>query len=257
MAKSLSGRSSGDCIRADWPAPKTVQAFTTTRKNGFSTGAYASLNLAQHVEDDSSVVERNRNWLKDHFNLPSLPVWLQQTHSNTVITADDFRNIETPPEADASWTSNSSVVCAVLTADCLPVFFTNKQGNRVAVAHAGWRGVENGVISRCFAATGISPEDCLVWLGPAIGADAFEVGTEVYETFVKKSPENAGAFKQKDAQHWLCDIYQLARIELQQLGIQSIYGGGLCSYSDKANFYSFRRDGNQTGRMASLIWLNK
>jgi len=136
-----------DCIRPDWPAPETVQAFTTTRKNGYSAGSYASLNLAQHVEDDHSIVERNRDRLIENFNLPSQPVWLQQTHSNTVIKADDFQNSLVPPEADASWTSNSKVVCAVLTADCLPVFFTNKQGDRVAVTHAGWRGALNGIIS--------------------------------------------------------------------------------------------------------------
>lgn len=245
------------CIRADWPAPENVQAFTTTRKNGFSTDTYAGLNLAQHVEDNVAVVDRNRDFLAKHFDLPSAPLWLQQTHSNTVILADDYQNTATPPEADASWTSNTGVVCAVLTADCLPVLFTSKQGDRVAAAHAGWRGVENGIISRCFAATGITPEDCLVWLGPAIGAGVFEVGAEVYDAFVQKNPENVVAFKQKDEQHWLCDIYQLARIELQQLGIQSVYGGGLCTYSDEANFYSFRRDGAQTGRMASLIWLNQ
>jgi len=144
----------------------------------------------------------------------------------------------------------------VLTADCLPVFFTSRQGDRVAVAHAGWRGVENGVISRCFAASGIRAEDCMVWLGPAIGADMFEVGIEVYELFVQKNPENASAFRQKDASHWLCDIYQLARLECQQLGIESIYGGDFCTYTDNTNFYSFRRDGAKTGRMASLIWMH-
>lgn len=251
MAKPLPGA----CIQADWPAPENVKALTTTRKNGFSTGGYAGLNLAQHVDDEAATVQRNRDFLAEHFALPSSPVWLQQTHSNTVITAKDYIMTDSPPEADATWTADLGIVCAVLTADCLPVFFSNKQGDRVAVAHAGWRGVENGVISRCFAATGIAPEDCLVWLGPAIGAEAFEVGAEVYDAFAKKNPENAVAFKQKDAQHWLCDIYRLARIELQQLGVQSVYGGGLCTFSDEASFYSFRRDGAQTGRMASLIWI--
>ncbi len=244
-----------DGIRPDWPAPETVQAFTSTRKNGYSSAPYASLNLAQHVEDDRSLVERNRDRLIEHFNLLSQPIWLQQTHSNTVIMADDFQNSLIPPEADASWTSRSGVVCAVLTADCLPVFFTNKQGDRVAVAHAGWRGVLNGIISTSFFATGIAAEDCLVWLGPAIGAENFEVGVDVYEAFISKSTENTIAFRQTDDQHWLCDIYQLARIECQQIGIHSIYGGGRCTYSDEEHFYSFRRDGTQTGRMASLIWL--
>ena len=243
------------CICPDWPAPETVHAFTTTRKNGYSVGSYASLNLAQHVEDDHAIVERNRDRLIEDFNLPSQPLWLQQTHSNTVIVADDYQNATSPPEADASWTSTPNVVCAVLTADCLPVFFTNKQGDRVAATHAGWRGVLNGIITSSFLATGIAAEDCLVWLGPAIGAGHFEVGIDVYELFIRKNPENITAFVQKDEQHWLCDIYQLARIECQQLGIHSIYGGGLCTYSDEEHFYSFRRDGVQTGRMASLIWM--
>lgn len=244
-------------IRPDWPAPETVHAFTTTRKNGHSVGSYAGLNLAQHVEDDRSIVERNRNFLIEKFNLPSQPLWLQQTHSNTVIVADDYHNPIIPPEADASWTSTPNVVCAVLTADCLPVFFTNKQGDRVAATHAGWRGALNGIITSSFLATGIVAEDCLVWLGPAIGAGNFEVGADVYDAFVSKNPRNSTAFQKTDEQHWLCDIYQLARIECHQLGIRSIYGGGFCTYSDEEHFYSFRRDGAQTGRMASLIWLNK
>ena len=244
-----------DCIRADWPAPENVQAFSTTRNNGFSAGSFAGLNLAQHVEDDGSAVVRNRDWLIEHFQLPSAPVWLQQTHSNTVIAADEFQQCLVTPEADASWTASTGVVCAVLTADCLPVFFSSQQGDRVAVTHAGWRGVLNGVISASFAAMNMRAEDCLVWLGPAIGAEAFEVGADVYQAFTSKHAENSTAFRQKDEQHWLCDIYQLARIELQQLGIQSVHGGSLCTYSDEQQFYSFRRDGARTGRMASLIWL--
>ena len=244
-----------DGIRPDWPAPENVQALTSTRMNGHSPGTYASLNLAQHVEDDHSLVERNRVRLIEDFNLPSQPVWLQQTHSNTVIRADEYQNALSPPEADASWTSNPNVVCTVLTADCLPIFFTSKQGDRVTAAHAGWRGALNGIISSSFLAMGINAEDCLVWLGPAIGAETFEVGADVYQAFIGKNPANSSAFEQSDEQHWLCDIYQLARIECQQLGIHAIYGGGFCTYSDDENFYSFRRDGAQTGRMASLIWL--
>ncbi len=246
-----------DCIRPDWPAPANVQAFTTTRKNGSSVDLYASLNLAQHVDDDHLMVERNRDFLIDHFNLPLPPVWLQQTHSNTVIVADDFQHALIPPEADASWTASPNIVCAVLTADCLPVFFSNQQGDRVAVSHAGWRGVLNGIITETFLATEIAVEDCLVWLGPAIGAKNFEVGVDVYEAFSQKNAENIIAFKQIDDQHWLCDIYQLAKIELQQLGIHAIYGGEFCTYADEEHFYSFRRDGAKSGRMASVIWLNK
>jgi len=240
------------CIAAEWPAPAHIYAFTTTRKGGVSEGVYDSFNLATHVDDRSSAVASNRRMLMESFGLPAEPVWLQQTHSNRVIDAMNFESTE----ADASWTSKKSSVCAVLTADCLPVFFTNSEGDRVAVAHAGWRGLLNGVIGATFKAMQIKPDDCIVWLGPSIGPDAFEVGEDVLHAFTEKNKLMPEAFQRKDEQHWLCDMYQLARIELMQLGISQVSGGGLCTFSDKENFYSYRRDG-QTGRMASLIWIGE
>lgn len=241
-----------ECISADWPAPDHVHAFTTTRQGGCSEGAYESFNLASHVNDQASAVTRNRQLLRQVFELPAEPVWLEQIHSNRVINAGDYDHIE----ADASWASSRGVVCAVLTADCLPVLFTNKTGSRVAIAHAGWRGLLNGVISKTFSAMKIEADDALVWLGPAIGADAFEVGKEVMQSFSDKHRMTLQAFRQKDEKHWCCDMYRLARIELEQLGISQIYGGGLCTFTDRENFYSYRRDGN-TGRMASLIWMSE
>ncbi len=237
-------------IPADWPAPEHVHAFTTTRKGGVSEGVYDSFNLASHVDDQPSAVTNNRQLLKDAYEFPAEHVWLQQIHSKRVIDANHFDSIE----ADASWTSKKGTVCAVLTADCLPVFFTNKDGSRVAIAHAGWRGLLNSVISETFSTMQIEPDDCLVWLGPAIGPDAFEVGKEVLKSFADIDSKTQNAFKQKDEGHWLCDMYQLARIELARQGIKQIYGGDLCAYSDAENFYSYRRDGS-TGRMASLIWM--
>lgn len=251
MAKD-SSRQSLECIVADWPAPDHVRAFTTIRKGGVSEGLYDSLNLASHVGDQSSAVTSNRQLLKASFELPAEPCWLKQTHSNRVIDANSFDD----SDADAAWTSSKDTVCAVLTADCLPVFFSNKDGGCVAIAHAGWRGLLNGVISATFAAMQIKPDDCLVWLGPSTGPDAFEVGAEVMQSFTEKNRVTRQCFKQKDEQHWLCDMYQLARIELEQLGVNQVFGGGLCTYTDKENFYSFRRDGN-TGRMASLIWMSE
>ena len=248
MAKDSAGKPV-ESIAADWPAPTHVHAFTTTRKGGVSEGAYDSFNLASHVDDQSTAVAKNRQLLKSSFELPTEPCWLNQTHSNRVIEA----GCEVV-EADASWTANKDTVCAVLTADCLPVFFTDKAGRRVAIVHAGWRGLLNGVISATFSAMRIKPEDCLVWLGPSIGPGAFEVGKEVPQSFTDKDKTTRLAFTQKDEAHWLCDMYQLARIELGQLGVKQVFGGGLCTYTDKENFYSFRRDGN-TGRMASLIWI--
>lgn len=254
MAKASSRASLGalECIPADWPAPEHIHAFTTTRKGGVSEGVFGSFNLASHVDDQSSAVTSNRQLLKAFYELPAEPCWLQQIHSNQVIDAHRFESIE----ADASWTSSKDVVCTALTADCLPVFFTNKEGSCVAMAHAGWRGLLNGVISETFSAMQIKPEHCLVWLGPAIGPDAFEVGTEVRKSFSDKDSKTLNAFSQKDQGHWLCDMPQLARIELQQLGIRQIFGGNQCTYADKEHFYSFRRDGS-TGRMASLIWMDE
>ena len=249
MAKDSSTQSL-EWFAADWPAPDHVHAFTTTRKGGISEGVYDSFNLATHVGDLPSLVSSNRQLLKESFELPAEPCWLKQTHSNHVIDANRFDHIE----ADASWASSKGTVCAVLTADCLPVFFSNKDGSRVAMAHAGWRGLLNGVISATFSAMQIRPDDCLVWLGPSIGPDVFEVGLDVLQSFTGKNKATLPCFRQKDEEHWLCDMYQLARTELEQLGIRQVFGGGLCTYTDKENFYSFRRDGD-TGRMASLIWI--
>ena len=232
--------------------PEKVKAFTTTRQGGFSAGPYASFNLADHVKDDAENVKQNRGLLRQAFDLPAEPLWLKQVHGRQVVNA----SAEHPAmaEADASWTSDTGVVCAVLTADCLPVLFSSSDGSRVAVAHGGWRGLHQGVLTATISASGIAPQDCLVWLGPAIGPDAFEVGAEVRQAFIDKDPKTLEAFRQKDAEHWLCDIYQLARIELQQLGVTHIYGGGPVYFTDAESFYSYRRDGD-TGRMASLIWV--
>lgn len=253
MAKKfaeVSSKRTLEYVAAEWPAAACVHALTTTRNGGCSEGAYSSFNLASHVDDESSAVTGNRQLLMDVFELPAEPVWLEQTHSNRVIVADHHGSVE----ADASWTSKKNVVCAVLTADCLPVFFTNKEGNKVAAAHAGWRGLLNGVLSATFNSLQIKPEDCLVWLGPAIGPAVFEVGAEVVKSFTDKDKFTYKAFIKRDEDHYLCDIYDLARVELEQLGIRQISGGDLCTYSDKARFYSYRRDGI-TGRMASLIWI--
>jgi len=239
-----------EIISAAWPAPEHVRAFTTTRQGGQSRSNYSSLNLALHVEDNVDTVEQNRKHLSAAFNLPTEPFWLQQTHSSRVTNAGNANN----NEADGAWSKQTGVVCTVLTADCLPVFFCDRAGTTVAIVHAGWRGLMDGVISSAITEMNVDPENLLVWLGPAIGPEAFEVGEEVLQQFSKKNPINKAAFIQKDVEHWLCDIYQLARIELNQKGVQQIYGGDLCTYSDEDRFYSYRRDG-VTGRMASLIWM--
>jgi YfiH family protein len=240
-----------DCIRPDWPAPPGVHALTTLRGGGCSRGAYAGFNLAMHVDDDSAAVSRNRQLLRQRLQLSSEPVWLSQVHGRCLLRADKAGD---NAEADGSWCMVTGTVCAVLTADCLPLLFCDRAGSRVAAIHAGWRGLHRGIISAAVETLSVPARDLLVWLGPAIGADAFEVGADVFESFMQQNPANAAAFRSRDATHWLCDIYALARIELNVLGVEAVYGGDFCTYSDPDRFYSFRRDG-VTGRMASLIWL--
>lgn len=235
-------------LTPDWPAPANIHAATTLRTGGVSVGAYASLNPAMHVGDDEGAVRQNRCIIKDMLGLPSEPVWLEQVHSNRAVPA---LASETLQQADASYTGEAGVVCAVMTADCLPLLVCSADGSEVAAIHAGWRGLQAGVIGNTVSA--MRSRDLLVWLGPAIGPDSFEVGAEVRETFLDKSAAFAPAFSKLDGGKWLADIYRLGRIDLTMLGVDKVYGGGLCTFTDHQRFYSFRRD-RQTGRMATLIW---
>jgi YfiH family protein len=240
-------------IRPAWPAPANVHALVTLRTGGYSSGPYTSFNLAAHTADDPATVHRNRALLREYFSLPAEPVWLQQVHSNRIINAErDAAGFE----ADGSWTSKTGIVCAVMTADCLPVLICNQQGNKVAAAHAGWRGLHAGVVTNAVSMLESEPAELMAWFGPAIGPQAFEVGVEVMRAFTDKNDENTAAFRQVDDRHWLCDLYALARIELYNLGITSVYGGTECTFTDEQRFFSYRRDGD-TGRMTSLIWLGK
>ena len=236
-------------IKPDWQLPEGLHAAVTLRSGGVSQGLYASLNPASHVNDAADAVLTNRAMIKQMLALPAEPVWLQQVHGVDVVKADQVTDL---PEADASFTDQSGVVCAVLTADCLPVLFCGDQGAVIAAAHAGWRGLQAGVIEQTIAA--MNCRDLQVWLGPAIGPAHFEVGDEVREAFVSQNPDASVAFSATQAGKWLADIYQLARIRLANLGVEQVYGGGLCTVSDAQRFYSYRRDGAATGRMASLIW---
>lgn len=220
----------------------------TTRLGGVSQGPYASLNLGNHVQDDAAAVAANRAQLRSR--LPAEPVWLNQVHGTHVVQADAVVGV---PDADASYTRQPGVVCAVLTADCLPVLFCARDGSVVAAAHAGWRGLATGVLETTLGAMQVPPGEVMVWMGAAIGPNAFEVGSEVRDTFVANHPQSTMAFT-PHRQKWLADITTLARIRLNACGVTAVYGGGLCTYTDAERFYSYRRDG-KTGRMASLIWL--
>lgn len=238
----------GALITPDWPVPVHVKSLMTTRAGGVSVGPFASFNLAAHVHDDPSAVAQNRFRLSEV--VPAEPVWLNQIHGTQVIQADKAENV---PDADASFTRMPHTVCAVLTADCLPVLFCARDGRVVAAAHAGWRGLAAGILEDTLDALQVPPDEVIAWMGAAIGPDAFEVGNEVREAFIARHPGADTAFKPHQ-QKWLADIYTLARIRLNAWGVRDVYGGGLCTYTDAARFYSYRRDGI-TGRMASLIWL--
>ncbi len=232
----------------DWPAPDNVHAFTTLRGGGVSAPPYAQWNLADHVGDDAAAVATNRQYLRSEYGLPQEPRWLQQVHGRAVV---DAARTQEAVQADGSFSTETGVVCAVLTADCLPVLFCSPDGRRVAAAHAGWRGLAAGVLEATVDAMGGG--ELLAWLGPAIGPDNFEVGAEVRAAFVRPEPAAAATFRESRPGHWYADLYALARLRLASCGVTEVFGGGLCTFQDAERFYSFRRDG-VTGRMASVIW---
>ncbi len=238
------------CIIPDWPAPPNVKALQTTRNGGASVAPYASLNLGSHVGDNPLVVARNRMLLAPL--LPSEPVWLNQVHG---IKVADAGNAGCLPEADASISTHPGAVCVVMTADCLPILLCDEQGTVVGAAHAGWRGLCDGVIEATVQKMAVPAATLMASLGPAIGPSAFEVGDEVRAAFIAQDPQAALAFKAGATGKWMADIFLLATQRLLALGISRIYGGGVCTYSDSEQYYSYRRDG-VTGRMASLIWLS-
>jgi YfiH family protein len=236
-------------IKPDWQLPEGVHAATTLRTGGTSTSGYASLNPAMHVNDEPANVEANRRIIKGMLNLPSEPVWLQQVHGIDVIKADLMNAQES---ADASYTDQPGIVCAVLTADCLPLLFCGYNGRVIAAAHAGWRGLQAGIINQTLLH--MDCDSVEVWLGPAISQDKFEVGQEVRNAFVSDNPSAASAFRYLKHDKWLADIFDLAKMNLAALGIKKIVGEKLCTACNPELFYSYRRDGMATGRMASLIW---
>lgn len=235
-------------IVPDWPAPACVQARVTTKLGGVSAAPFGSFNPADHVGDDRHAVAANRALLRAQ--LPSGPVWLDQVHGSEVVDADRIAGAR----ADASVARCSGTVCAVLTADCLPVLFCSRQGDVVAAAHAGWRGLAAGVLARTVERMACPPAEILAWLGPAIGPASFEVGPEVRAVFAAPLPRAEEAFRPGRDDRLMADIYRLARLALARAGVTAVYGGGLCTVGQPGLFHSYRRDG-RTGRMASLVWI--
>ena len=247
-------------IEPNWPAPKNVKALQTTRLGGVSAFPYESLNIGAHVEDSEVSVRENRKRLQER--LPSGPLWLQQLHGTLVVTEQVGKRC---PEADGSITQKTNEVCTVMTADCLPVLLCDEAGTQVAAVHAGWRGLASGILEEALGQFKCSPDLILAWLGPAIGPNAFEVGESVYDAFCLPNSSASSCFIKQPNQpnpngagvleKWHADIYALAKLRLNSVGLSKVYGGDFCTYTDEERFFSYRRDG-KTGRMASCIWLS-
>ncbi|RJT40528.1 purine nucleoside phosphorylase YfiH [Rahnella woolbedingensis] len=240
-------------IQPQWPQPASVRSCATTREGGVSLPPYGALNLGSHVGDSPEHVALNRQRLIELGDLPAAPHWLEQVHGTDVAHLSSQTPAIPPLIADAAYTRESSVVCAAMTADCLPVLFCSKSGDEVAAAHAGWRGLCAGVLEKTVACFDAAPADIMAWMGPAIGPAHFEVGGEVREAFMAVNRDASVAFIPVGTK-FMADIYQLARLRLQAAGITAFYGGEYCTVTDSNKFYSYRRDG-VTGRLASLIWL--
>jgi hypothetical protein len=246
----------GSWLVPDWDVPPNVRALSTLRGGGLSVKPFASFNLAQHVGDDPEHVHANRALLRAAAKLPSEPLWLELVHGIQVVenrgaaAADDL-----PPRADAAVAFEPGRVCVVMTADCLPVVFADRAGTRIGVAHAGWRGLVGGVLEATVAALEIEPDQLVAWLGPAIGPAAFEVGPEVRDAFIVRDEANVDAFVRNATGRFQTDLYRLARRALARVGVHRVSGGGRCTQREAAEFFSFRRDGGRTGRMATLAWL--
>ncbi|HEY2628582.1 MAG TPA: peptidoglycan editing factor PgeF [Usitatibacter sp.] len=237
-------------IVPDWPAPSRVRAFVTTREGGVSTGEYGSLNLGTSSGDAAEHVARNRSLVRGY--LPNDPRWMAQVHGTDVADLDSANGDS--PRADAATTARAGNVAVVLTADCMPLFFCDAQGTRVAVAHAGWRGMSSGVIENTVRALGVPAPEVIAWMGPAIGASAFEVGAEVRDAFVAVDEHASEAFRSHAPGKYMADLYALARGRLRRAGVSSIHGGGFCTRSDAGRFFSYRR-AKASGRMGAFIWM--
>ena len=233
--------------------PDNVKLLSTQRffDGGKSSGNFENFNLALHVNDNKDSVLENRKMLKFHYDLPSEPIWINQTHSSICI---DAASIKTTIEADAIYSSQVGVVCAIMTADCLPVFVSKKDGKMVGIAHAGWRGLVSGIIENLVSSFNSDGDDLVVHLGPAISKNFFEVGEEVKSLYLSKNADFQRSFSIKNNKNYL-DLYDAARVVLEGFQIKSISGGNRCTYKESSDFFSYRRDGISSGRMAHLIWM--
>ena len=224
-------------INPEWPAPSHIKALTTLRT------------LTPPIQHS----EKGYSQLKETLELPEAPIWVRQTHSTIALPAETkWQN----HEADAIFSHKINKICLILTADCLPILLCDKKGNHVAAIHAGWRGLSKGIVTNTLKTLNLPGETLLAWLGPAISQAAFEVGDEVRDIFLSEHSHNEDAFIPSQNGRWLADLYALARKELQRYGVTSIFGGNYCTFRDQKLFFSYRREGSTTGRMASIIWIS-
>ena len=241
-------------LKPAWPALPTVKAVSTYRFHGKSLAPFEAFNLGHGVGDTPEVVKYNREQLQAELQLSASPVWLNQTHRLDAIELTSNHPIGTAQSFDASFTSKSNTVCAVLTADCLPILVCDKKATLVCAIHAGWRGLAHGIIEKTIQQLPAKPTELMAWLGPAISQRHFEVGGEVKALFAAHPSSPASAFMPGKKDKWFLDLYQLAKARLAHLGVVDCFGGDRCTYAEKDHFFSYRRDGT-TGRQATLIWL--
>jgi purine-nucleoside/S-methyl-5'-thioadenosine phosphorylase / adenosine deaminase len=235
---------------ADWPAPKGVYAGTSLRIGGLSKTPYSELNLANHVGDNPVDVTKNRSALLDHLKLSSNPHWLNQTHSTDIISID---GVPENQDADGSFTTTKNRICTILTADCVPILLCNKDGSQIAAIHAGWKGISTGIIENAIKLF-TKPNEILVWIGPCICSEHYEVGKDVYESCSNHSDLVKNAFNRTSIDRWHCNLAEIVKILLKNKGVGAIYECNLCTYKLDEMFFSYRRDGI-TGRTASMIWM--
>ena len=238
-------------IAADWPVPEHVHAGSTTRRGGISQPPYDSLNLAAHVGDKDKNVVHNRQLMINELKLPAEPAWLEQQHGRDIVDAAAYKK----RRADGAYTNITRLVCVVLTADCLPLLICDRDGDEIAAIHIGWRGYTKNIITAAIKTFRQHPENLLAWIGPCICAKHYEVGKEVRQACMSVSTASANAFTPSRKDHWFADIQLLVRLQLQEQGLDNIFGGQYCTYRDKDLFYSYRRD-RVTGRTASMIWMD-
>ena len=253
----LNGSERPEAIIPDWPAPRRVRAASSTRAGGTSVGPWRGLNLAVHVGDDGEAVRRNRALLRRGLDLPGEPRWLLQRHTARVVEASGPQaegEAQGSRPADGIVARAPDLVCAVLTADCLPLLLCDREASVVAALHAGWRGIAAGIVEAGVQATGVPPVRLMAWLGPAIGAERYEVGLDVRDAMLSGDPDAGTAFRPSGPRKWQADLERIVRRRLARCGVGSVHGGGRCTASDPRRFFSRRRDG-PTGRMATLIWL--